>query len=292
MASKLILDRPKEFISFFNKVESALQDENSIILSKPAFMKNGVLQSEDGLNAFKKFPNTPLLPEYVKCQLEGLAYFDSVFRGLINSPPFDDIMVRHHQILSTGTDGRRNYPVGFSNEYSKDVAGKLRHAGGRVALPVRTPKIVKFVSRLLAEIDCYPVGSWDIEIDGIPQKAWSGAKRTKQGFDIIHPDGKHIPLYFQKMSECIDFLRLPHSKSGENGMALRALGTYFHLGIHSHAFVRINQSLLWSQVNYILMLNSYVPVHHGHVDLAAAFLDTCHFCNYFERYVSSKNKIV
>jgi hypothetical protein len=172
---------------------------------------------------------------------------------------------------------------------SVDVAGKLRHVGGRVAFPVRNSKIVKFISRLLAEIECYPVGWWDIEIDGIPKEAWSSAKRTKKGFDIVHPDGKYIPLYFQKMAECINYIRLLHSKSVEDGMMLRALATYFHLGIHSHTFVRINQSLLWSQVNYILMLDGYVPVHHGHVDLAAAFLNTYHFYNFFERYVSSKN---
>ena len=289
IASALIRDGSNKFISFFNIAEPVLSGEDACILPEPAFMKNGFLYSDDGLNAFRKFPDSPLLPEYIECQLEGLFYFDAVFRGLMNQASFGDVMVRHHQILSTGTDGRRNYPVGFSNEYSKDVAGKRRHASGRVAFPVRNSKIVKFISRLLAETDRYPVGLWDIEIDGLPKEAWSSANRIKQGFDIVHPDGKYIPLYFQKMAECINFMRLLHSKSVDDGMTLRALATYFHLGIHSHAFVRINQSLLWSQVNYILMLNGYVPVHHGHVDLAAAFLNTYHFCSFFERYVSSKN---
>lgn len=261
-------------------------------IPEPQFLNNGFLQSSKGRIAFKKLPNSPILPDYHKCQLEGLAYFDKVFRAVEEQKiSYADIMVTHHRILASGSSGRLSYRVSFSQNSSADVAGKLRHTDGRVAFPVRDRKAVKTVLRALTEVNRYPVDWWDVRIDGIPPESCSKAKRVRQGYDIVHPDGKYIPLYFAKMGECMAFMRSlladsrpktpPHRE-----LMLRVLATYFHLGIHSHAFIRINQSLLWSQVNYLLMLSGRQPVHHGYVDLVAAFLDTNHFCNYFTCYIN------
>lgn len=279
-------------VSIFNQItlftDQTSKNDTAHIL-EPEFLANGFLHSPEGKAAFKKLPDSIILDEYHSCQLEGLSYFDKVFRYIGGSTKHHStIMVEHHRILATGIDGRHSYPVGFSSEHSKDVAGKLRHAGGRVAFPVRGSKSIKAVLKALTEIGLYPDGWWDIEIDGIPEKAWSKAKRIKKGFDIVHPDGKYIPIYFNKMGECLNYLRilqLKQSADQDITAILHALATYFHLGIHAHAFVRINQSLLWAQVNYILMLNNYLPVHHGFVDLVAAFLSTGHFCVYFKRYM-------
>jgi hypothetical protein len=273
------------------KPDQTLSMEASPI-PKPNFFTSEYLRSPEGIIAFKKLKNSPVLPEYLECQLEGLAYFDKVFRDVGgHQSTHGDIMVEHHRILATGFDGLRNYRIGFSKENSKNVAGKLRYAEGRVAFPARETKSVKTILRALTEIERYPEGQWDIEIDGIPVEAWSTGMRVKQGFDIVHPDGKFIPLYFSRMGECLNLIRYPCYKSGPRGhrrrnFMLQALATYFHLGIHSHAFLRINQSLLWAQTNYILMLNGFRPVHHGYVDIVAAFLDTGHFCNYFTSYIS------
>jgi hypothetical protein len=98
------------------------------------------------------------------------------------------------------------------------------------------------------------------------------------------------------MDECLSLIRFLSSEIEMRGykdwnLLLQALATYFHLGIHAHAFVRINQSLLMAQVNYILMLNRFRPVYHGYADLAAAFLDTGDFRDYFMRYVSEYNRV-
>src|SRR5712691_8579509 len=50
-----------------------------INISKPEFLDNGYLRSPEGLTAFKKLPTSPVIPEYLECQLEGLTYFDKVF---------------------------------------------------------------------------------------------------------------------------------------------------------------------------------------------------------------------
>jgi hypothetical protein len=308
IASKYHGNRPKESNAYaesiFNQIlhsNAALQtSQHAVPLRKPRFLDNGFLHSSAGIAAFKKEPDSPVLDQYLACQLEGMAYFDSVFRRIEeHHASHMEIMVAHHRILASGLDNRQSYQVGFSNESSKDVAGKIRHTEGRIAFPVRGSKAVKAIVHALTEIERYHYGRWVIQIDGIPKQAWSCAKRIKQGFDIVHPDGKYIPMYFSKMEECLDVLRYLTCECMPSGdrrrdLLLRALATYFHLGIHAHAFVRINQSLLWSQVNYILMLNGYQPVHHGYVDLVAAFLDIWHFCDYFKRYVSkhsSLNKI-
>lgn len=305
IASKVIRNRTDGYIDHESVFDQAFPSfpAHSISRSvtpigKPQFITNGFLESSKGNIAFKKLPNSPILPDYLKCQLEGLAYFDTVFRRVGGwKIPYGDVMVAHHRILATGSSGRRSYSVGFSQNRSTDVAGKLRHTDGRVAFPVRDRKAVKAVLRALTEVDCYPAGWWDVKIDGISPKSRSKAKRVRQGYDIVHPDGKYIPLYFAKMGECMTFMRylLADTKpktTGQRELMLRVLATYFHLGIHAHAFVRINQSLLWSQVNYLLMLSGRQPVHHGYVDLVAAFLDTDHFCNYFIRYISDHSSIL
>ena len=293
-----------------DKVESALFNQKvirasvsdpsmkRINISKPEFLDNGYLRSPEGLTTFKKLPTSPVIPEYLECQLEGLTYFDKVFRGENGChSPYNDIMIEHHRILATGLEGERNYKVGgISKEYSKDVAGKVRPTEGRVAFVVGDKEMVNAILRALTEIEFYPDGQWEIQIDEIPPDARSSGTRVRRGFGIMHPDGKYIPLYFSKMDECLSLIRYLSSEIEMRGYKdrnslLQVLATYFHLGIHAHAFVRINQSLLMAQVNYILMLNRFRPVCHGYVDLAAAFLDTGYFCNYFMHYVSEYNYI-
>ncbi len=257
----------------------------------PEFINSGYLTSEEGMVAFKKWPNSPLLPGYFECQLEGMIYFDEIFRCAGGQHlKHGEIMVEHHRILASGLDGLRSYRVGLSKECSADVAGMLRHAGGRVAFPVRDPKAVNEILRALIAARCFPGGERDIKLTGLSREAWSKVKRVKRGLDIIHPDGKYIPIFFKEMGYCLDSIRQYMHESNKKGFKntsflLQVLATYFHLGIHSHSFVRINQSLLWSQVNYILMLNGFKPVHHGNADLVAAFLDDKDFCDYFSEYV-------
>lgn len=103
-------------------------------------------------------------------------------------------------------------------------------------------------------------------------------------------------MYFSKKAECLALVRhvsanVEATGSNDTGLLLQALATYFHLGIHAHAFVRINQSLLWAQVNYVLMLNHMRPVCHEYVDLVTAFLDVGNFCSYFRRHISVHNRL-
>jgi len=261
-----------------------------INVARPEFLDSGYLRSVEGTAAFKKLATSPLVPEYLECQLEGLAYFDKMFRGQNDGPAsYGDMMMEHHRILATGLEGKRNYKVGgSSDEHSRDVAGKIR--AYRVALATIDKMMVNAILRALTEIEFYPVKEWDIQTDGIPKDAWSSGIRIKRGFNIRHPDEKYIPLYFSRMHECLSLLRRLSStgsrKEKDRALLLQTLATYLHLGIQVHAFVRINQSLLWAQVNYVLMLNRFRPACHGYVDLVAAFLDTKNFRNYFIRHVS------
>lgn len=282
-ATKNIQHLRVEGAGFNKKVNHAF-----VALPKPEFLDNGYLRSPAGLIVFKKLITSPVLPEYLECQLEGLEYFDKVFRGDDGDVVFNEMMIEHHRILAIGLAGQRNYKVrGFSEEHSKDVAGKLRPAGGQVALGVRDTEMVNVVLRALAEIEFYPDGAWQIQIDDIPTEARSNALRFRRGFNIVHPDAKYVPLYFSKMEQCLSRIRhLSSEVETDKERLLQLLAAYFHLGIHAHAFVRINQSLLMAQVNYILMLNRLRPVYHGYVDLAAAFLDSGNFFPYFKRYVT------
>lgn len=264
-----------------------------INVARPEFLDSGYLRSAEGTAAFRKLAASPVLPEYLECQLEGLAYFDRVFRGQDDGPAsYGDVMTEHHRILATGLEGKRTYKIGgSSDEHSREVAGKIRPADP-VALATIDRVMVDAVLRALTEIEFYPLKEWDIPTDGVPRDAWSRGIRTRRGFSIRHPDEKYIPLYFSRMHQCLSLLRRLSSetgrgKGGDRALLLKTLATYFHLGIQAHAFVRINQSLLWAQVNYVLMLNGFRPTCHGYADLVAAFLDTANFRNYFARHVSA-----
>lgn len=287
-------DHVKDYVdgAFLDRTVTHASDSGNQHISRPGFLDNGYLRSTEGLAAFKKFPSSPIHPEYLECQLEGVKYFDKVIRNRFERhSSYRDIMIEHHRIVATGLEGTRNYNIRLlSTELSKDVAGKMRPAGGRLAYPIREKAPVNGILRALAEIDYYPNGRWDIQIDQIPAEAWSSGIRVRKGFDIVYPDGKYIPLFFSKMEEWLSLIkRLSHQIELERyqhrDMLLPALATYYQLGIHAHAFVRINQSLLMAQVNYILMLNHFRPVYHGYLDAAASFLDTAHFRNYFARHV-------
>ena len=270
------------------------QQWKSIDISPPEFLGNGYLRSAEGIAAFKSLPASPLLPEYLECQLEGLTYFDNVFRGQdIRRSSYSAMMVEHHRILATGVNGDRSYRVRRdSEEHSRNIAGKLRSSNGRVACAVIDHDMINAVLWALTEVEFYPVEDWDVPVDGIPKEAWSNGARVRKGFQITHPDGHHIPLYFSRMEQCLSLIQ--HVSANTRGnrnkdLLIQALATYFHLGIHAHAFVRINQSLLWAQVNYVLMLNRLRPVHHEYVDLVAAFLDIGNFRDYFKRHILARN---
>ncbi|MFW9901096.1 MAG: hypothetical protein ACFFDY_07380 [Candidatus Thorarchaeota archaeon] len=265
-------------------------------LAKPKFLDNDFLRSPEGLSAFAKNPESTLLPEYIECQIEGLQFFDQYFRcDSIQHLSFNDFICEHHRIISTGVSGNRNYKIRvISFENSKDYKSELRPAGYRAGYPIEDTEIINIILQAFKEIGINPQGEWKINVDGIPSYALPSGIRLPNGLHIIYPDGKYIPLYFSKMNEKLSQLRNlsacnSNFQQSTSNTILHNLAIYYHLGITLHAFKRINQSLLMSQINYLLKYNGFNFIYHDNLDFIALFMDTKDFCNFFSRYVLSNN---
>jgi hypothetical protein len=68
--------------------------------------------------------------------------------------------------------------------------------------------------------------------------------------------------------------------------AIRTLADYYHTMINGHLFVRVNNSLVMTEVNSFLKWMGLEEIEHGHLDLFAFNLGYRDFRDYFEEFVS------
>jgi hypothetical protein len=76
---------------------------------------------------------------------------------------------------------------------------------------------------------------------------------------------------------------LPGSRAQRD--AIRALADYYHTVINGHLFVRVNNSLVMTEVNSLLKHMGLKEVEHGHLDIFAFNLGYSDFRDYFEEFV-------
>lgn len=67
----------------------------------------------------------------------------------------------------------------------------------------------------------------------------------------------------------------------EEEVFLNLISDYYQVMINSHAFVRVNQSMLMNQINHMLYTYGYQPLYHGHIDYWAMALPHLEFRRFF-----------
>ena len=259
----------------------------STTINKPEFLSDMYFRSPAGLLSFAIDPTTPLDPEYIECQLEGVEFFDQYFREeLDESLYFNDFLKEHHKIIAVGKGGDRCYFIRREdNIYSRDFPSEFRQSGHGVSMSVPD-----------AETTDYPPGTFITDSDGedvkkvwlsgIPKQATPEIARGENEYWFIFPDSKYRPIYFDAMNRDLialrDFSKVYSStQTLDRDLFIETLAHYYHLGVVIHPFKRINQSMFMVHVNYLLLLNGFDPVYHSNLDKIGIFLDSNTFTPYF-----------
>ncbi len=201
-----------------------------------------------------------------------------------------------HALLTNGEKGR--YTGFFDGSPGKNDKGSMEVLSGKF----RTPESIS--NRLALDIDrllTIPRSSWTnreqilrdikadptIEIPGIPEEGLPKnniAKNFPSERMHIYPGAKYIPAYLDRMQELMKKIRGCESCSRHELVSY--IADYYHTGVNAHLFLRANQSLLMSQINYMLLrigLSGVPPLRVGgqKLDTMALLMGSERFKKYF-----------
>ncbi len=124
----------------------------------------------------------------------------------------------------------------------------------------------------------------------LPEKAWG--KNTIGSVEWFHeyPGVDQLPVYLSAMHQLLE--KIKSCKSCSESEVLGLISDYYYTGINAHFFFRVNQSLLMSQVNYLLLKRGYSGLsHHSRselkipIDGAALIMNSENFKKFFKREI-------
>lgn len=266
--------------------------KNTFKLKEPEFFKNNYFRSLEGLVSFARFPDSPLDPVYITCQIDGLQFFDKHFRMEQNrNENFIDIIKKQHRIIASGKDGKDEYIIRNSKgELSSSYSGSLHSPGMIIGLPVTNKELISYIFHLRDYYNLSTKENYKIKIKNIKDALWPDVKILNDGFHVIFPGAENIPYFFSEMQCILSELKLILLSKQLGNKAnikkyLELLINYYQIGICIHPFKRINQSLFMAQLNYLLTLIGLKPVFHGNLDYAAFSLPTNLLADFFINYV-------
>lgn len=224
---------------------------------------------------------------FTKNQLEAARFFGSWFRGF-RKLSYLDMLREQHKIACLGKHGDTPYKTtsaGATYDSREIEPGKLRMdikrgplAGRRPTVEIsESPSPIKKLKELLG-LDPTRREIWRVEMPHLDPEHYPDAVADVNG-NAMHfsPAPDTMEIFFLQAGELMDLIkdlrwfplrRVPSVRS----WMFDTLSDYYQLAIVGLPFIRINQSLLMGQVNYILMLHGFEPIEHGLLYLEAAFL--------------------
>jgi len=126
----------------------------------------------------------------------------------------------------------------------------------------------------------------DIPMIALPTNNFSSSRNWNHRY----PDSKHMMHYISRMQKLITQIRGCESCSREQVVLLVA--DYYHTAVNAHLFPRVNQSMLMSQVNYILrriglrgLKHASLPPLSLRLDAAAIGMSREPFLQFFLRQI-------
>jgi hypothetical protein len=196
-----------------------------------------------------------------------------------------------HALLTNGVGGR--YTGFFLGNPGKNDRGAMEALAGKFRPLDSTSNRLTIDMNLLVEHSAF---DWKnrgkiirdlkadpvVEISGIPAE---GLPKNFLAENLhVYPGAKYIPQYVERMQERI--MRIRKCDSCSRKEILGYIADYYHAGINAHLFLRANQSLMMSQVNYMLLrmgLNGIPPTAPDgqKLDTMALFLSGERFRKYF-----------
>ncbi|AZZ36273.1 hypothetical protein CIK05_05540 [Bdellovibrio sp. qaytius] len=227
-------------------------------------------------NATQKIDETTLA--YIKNVTNSLQIFDQTFQSDQLSQNFiDALKLQHTQILNGNMPGGQGYSGYVRGKVEtldwRETAGQYRKQSQILSIHLYLPEsILKDVSV-----------EKKVEIIGLPPKLFPfNNDRTIDGQRIVHhsyAEPENIQLHVERMRTLIVELAQCHNCTNEKALTL--IADYYHTGINAHIFRRVNNSLLMSQVNYLLYRLNFNGLMHGDIDIYALLMGTENFRKYF-----------
>lgn len=114
------------------------------------------------------------------------------------------------------------------------------------------------------------------------------------GTTHIYPKPIYLIQYLSRMHTI--FLKIRNCTNCSKMQIIEMLSDYYHTGINAHLFKRVNQSILMSQINYVILRIGLSGITHLSgpplsikLDYAAITLNPEEFKNFFIREVIEQN---
>jgi hypothetical protein len=176
--------------------------------------------------------------------------------------------VRGNSDTHTGKIGGEIESIDFTNK-----AGKFRNQNQIISLHFYLSK------NELKDLDIVN----KVEVLGLAENVWPGNVDRMLGEDrIVHhqytkPDD--IPLYVKRIRDLA--MQIIDCQNCSKRKVLELIADDYHIGINSHIFPRVNNSLLMRQINYFLYRISMNGLMHGEMDIYALTMGGRMFREYF-----------
>jgi hypothetical protein len=254
-----------------------------------------------------QFPNNPDITAYANLYVKNITLSLSVFADYFESSKFENfttfinILRQQNKLAIVGKNSTEPYGGFFLDSDWKagvDVLLNMAHKIGEEPGATRDELIelerqsledqagilrtfgisIDLIDLLRNSFGNEPINKIEtsIKINNIPKKAFPKNNIGKPGMGIIHeyPNPKYLTTYLNQM-----FVYLKKIRGCTNCSRLEIIGhlvDYYYTGINAHLFSRVNQSLLMTQVNYILrrigingVKHSSLPPFSMKLDIAA-----------------------
>jgi hypothetical protein len=259
------------------------------------------LQSTHDL--FSRYRGNPVESNYLQNAIQALRniFEPWIFGGIKLSPPEFIGMLKlihfyfrggHNGKLYEGSDGdlgANDLIFGVDIHNSRLEWSDWPYAPNRIAAmwnqsPIRYQhqNIGEGWNRRLVKLEGIPneaLPLHDIKRPNLPNRDWR----------FYYIQAKWVPTYLTRMSQLMNsVLDEIHGKRNLQKM-ISDLADYHQLFSIAHPFVRVNNSIALSQVNYVLELLKLNGIAHGELDHWSMYLDSTDYRKMFWNLIASQN---
>ena len=261
------------------------------------------------LSAFSRQPVKTLDPSYVSNMVDVMIQFDGWLKGDVvigldkkpsdvaestwkSVPETARVFSYLHRLATLGMSSESYYwPGNVVNNFEIQAqAGQFRNWSGQVERDLARPhehrqsaeeKIILETQTadqpILTQAQVGIKRSYKVpQIAGIPDSSLPRYLSSKMDHVTYYqyPKASDVPLYLAQMDLALVEIKAKLKQEPVSPDILKPLARYYQLGIIGHPFFRVNNSLLMSQVNTVLIRAGMTPVSHGELDYLVRVLSS------------------
>ncbi len=250
----------------------------NITLSAQFFIKNFLEQDLSHYETFERI----LLEEHKIAMLGNDPSQPYSGEGGINMEIDSIVRMAQNSLGGSSTSNRRQIKIELIELYQR-YAGHLR-TGDEMVLFLReyiNPYSIKERTKIIFSL-------YDplISIPGVPKAFQPTNEFAEYDWKHTYAKSENLIYYLKSMHQTL--MQIKNCGSCSQRQVLKLIAQYYHTGINGHLFERVNQSLLMSQVNAMMLLMGLQGLPHLsrpplsiRIDMAALIMSSEKFCDFF-----------